>query len=809
MLTPLLEDDPRQVGPYRLQNRIGAGGMGTVYLGFTPDQRAVAVKVASEDLAEDAEFRSRFEREVHAALRVRGSAVAAVLDADTEAAAPWMVTEYVEGISLAQAVRARGRLENHLVRGLAVGLADALVAIHSAGVVHRDLKPSNILLAWDGPKVIDFGVAHLTDSSTLTRTGHVIGTLAWMSPEQMRGESSGPSSDVFAWANCVTYAATGRHPFHADSPDKLALRVQRDRPDLDALPAYLHTVVDRSLSKDPARRPTASALLAALVGRTSVEGVTEADAVAGDFLERTWTGTGQVPGESVTVLPGAGAATGARPGGPAPGAVGAVGAVGQDSGGQDSGGHGAGRERSGAARGGRGVTPDRQVSGWSPPAAGAAPLPGPWPVGAPPPASAFRPSVPPPIPPPLPSFRLTPLPPVAPAPPRPLPPSRSGAVGPGSLGPAGAGSVAGGGGGPAAPSRSPHTPRSPQRPSSSSRSPSPPSPPVVSPWTYDEDDPDPRAPVRARPAPQRSPIAGEDAWLEERERRPRGRPAAARSEETIRPPDPTPRSRPPRPTEFGESGASGRFATPAGPSETASSGSTPAVGQPSDLTPSPPPSLPLDGPAPHPSDEPGQPSSIQPAQPRSSQLPPRLPVRAPARAPVPARIPPPGEIRAVPSRPSSAWLPTPVPLPLPAPPVRASLPAPPVHPSQGQTPHPVPTAGASPLVDLRSGEVRAGGPSPHHDRPDAGTAGGAQRRFPPTKPAERGLNGRALLSVVLALGWLFGLGSVAAVVLGRVARAQIRQHNQRGQRLATVGIGLGWTGIGLTATSLLVVLALR
>uniref|UniRef100_UPI0021BE7923 serine/threonine-protein kinase n=1 Tax=Frankia tisae TaxID=2950104 RepID=UPI0021BE7923 len=362
MLTPLLEDDPRQIGPYRLQNRIGAGGMGTVYLGFTPEQHAVAVKVAAEELAEDAEFRSRFEREVHAALRVRGNAVAAVLDADTNAPAPWMVTEYVEGISLAEAVRARGRLENHLVRGLAVGLADALVAIHAAGVVHRDLKPSNILLAWDGPKVIDFGVAHISDSSTLTRTGHVIGTLAWMAPEQMRGDVSDSSADIFAWAACVTYAATGRHPFHAETPDKLALRVQRDTPDLDALPAYLLTSVAGALSKIPRQRPTASVLLASLVGR-EFQGVTEADAVAGDFLERTWTGTARATTDGLTVLP-----------------------VGEWA--------GEGPER--AADGFEG--------GWSPAVQGPPAGSGPWPVGPPPPASAFRPAVSPPptIPPPPP-----------------------------------------------------------------------------------------------------------------------------------------------------------------------------------------------------------------------------------------------------------------------------------------------------------------------------------------------------------------------------------------------------------------------
>lgn len=152
MLTPLTDDDPIAIGPYRLQNRIGEGGMGTVYLAFTDRRHPVAVKVASAELSEDVEFRRRFQREVRAAQRVHGGAVAAVLDADTTAERPWMVTEYVEGTSLADAVRQRGPLAEQLVRGLAAGLADALVAIHEVGVVHRDLKPSNILLAWTGPR---------------------------------------------------------------------------------------------------------------------------------------------------------------------------------------------------------------------------------------------------------------------------------------------------------------------------------------------------------------------------------------------------------------------------------------------------------------------------------------------------------------------------------------------------------------------------------------------------------------------------------------------------------------------------------
>ncbi|WP_462187516.1 MULTISPECIES: serine/threonine-protein kinase [unclassified Frankia] len=479
MLTPLMEDDPRQIGPYRLQNRIGAGGMGTVYLGFAPDRRPVAVKVAAEDLAEDEEFRSRFEREVRAALRVRGTAVAAVLDADTEAAAPWMVTEYVEGTSLAEAVRARGRLEDHLVRGLAVGLADALVAIHAAGVVHRDLKPSNILLAWDGPKVIDFGIAHLTDSATLTRTGHVIGTLAWMSPEQMRGEPSDASADVFAWASCMTYAATGRHPFHAETPDLLAVRVQRDSPDHHALPGYLLNLVARALSKAPRERPDAASLLAALVGR-EVRGVTEAD----------------------------------------------------------------------------------PSGGWAPDVQGPGPAPGLWPVGPPPPASAFRPAV-----------LLPPAAPPRPVSPRPVSPPPSGAVFPGK-------------------------------------------------WAD-------QAPAERRGATAAADVASDPG----------------RSEVTYRPSDPTPPARPPDPSAF------------------------PPAGRPAAL-----------------------------------------------------RV--------------GLW------------------------------------------TDARRAEA----------------------------PRRRHWNSGAMLSVLLAVLWIFGIGSAAAVVVGLVARVRIRRRDERGATVAAVGIGLGWLGIGLAMILIVVIL---
>ncbi|MDT3438487.1 protein kinase domain-containing protein [Pseudofrankia sp. BMG5.37] len=293
MLTPLTDDDPIAIGPYRLQNRIGEGGMGSVYLAFTDRQQPVAVKVASAELSEDVEFRRRFQREVRAAQRVRGGAVATVLDADTAADRPWMVTEYVEGISLADAVRRRGPLPERLVRGLAAGLADALVAIHEAGVVHRDLKPSNILLAWDGPKVIDFGIAQLDGNATLTRSGHVVGTLAWMAPEQMRGEQAGPTADIFSWGCCVAYAATGRHPFHADRAEALAFRIQRDPPDLEHLPGYLSDTVVPALEKEPRLRPSAVALLAVLSGQP-VRSRSDAHRAIETVLERDW--SGQLPG---------------------------------------------------------------------------------------------------------------------------------------------------------------------------------------------------------------------------------------------------------------------------------------------------------------------------------------------------------------------------------------------------------------------------------------------------------------------------------------------------------------------------------
>ncbi|CAO5171045.1 eukaryotic-like serine/threonine-protein kinase [Frankia sp. AiPs1] len=280
MLTPLVNGDPRRIGPFTIQNRIGAGGMGTVYLGFNAEGRAAAVKVPDARFADDPEFRARFRREVTAARRVHGRAVAAVVDADPDAASPWLATEYVEGTSLADAVLRHGCMEERLLHGFSVGLADALIAIHAVGVVHRDLKPSNILLAWDGPKVIDFGIARATGTPSHTRTGILIGTLAWMAPEQLRGERAGPSADVFAWGACVTYAATGRPPFASEESDVLNRSREEPPPDLAGVPDALVGLVRAALARHPQERPSAADLVRLLVADPKVRTPADADRAA-------------------------------------------------------------------------------------------------------------------------------------------------------------------------------------------------------------------------------------------------------------------------------------------------------------------------------------------------------------------------------------------------------------------------------------------------------------------------------------------------------------------------------------------------
>ncbi len=252
------------VGPYRLLGRLGRGGMGQVYLGRSSGGRRVAVKVIRPELADDVEFRARFAREVAAARGVSGMFTALLLDADTEADQPWLATAYVPGPSLAEAVATDGPLPAHTVLGLAAGLAEGLQAIHQAGVVHRDLKPSNVLLAADGPRVIDFGISRAREASMLTVSGVIVGTPGFLSPEQAKGRPVGPPSDIFSLGGVLTYAATGTGPFGSGAPDAMVYRVVELEPELSEVPDELRLIIGRCLAKDPAARPTAAELLTEL-----------------------------------------------------------------------------------------------------------------------------------------------------------------------------------------------------------------------------------------------------------------------------------------------------------------------------------------------------------------------------------------------------------------------------------------------------------------------------------------------------------------------------------------------------------------
>ncbi|MFB7665195.1 PQQ-binding-like beta-propeller repeat protein [Kitasatospora sp. NPDC056138] len=256
-MEPLDVTDPEAVGPYRLLARLGAGGMGRVYLARSAGGRTVAVKVVRPELAEDQEFRSRFAREVEAAQAVDGAYTAPVVDADKDGPVPWLATAYVLGPSLTDAVLAHGPLPEDSVRALGAGLAQALAAVHRAGLVHRDLKPSNVLLAADGPRLIDFGIARAMEGDSLTRTGIVVGSPGYMSPEQASGLPIGPAGDVFSLGSVLVYAATGEGPFESSSgPAAQLYKVVHDQPRLDALPAALRPAVAACLAKDPARRPS-------------------------------------------------------------------------------------------------------------------------------------------------------------------------------------------------------------------------------------------------------------------------------------------------------------------------------------------------------------------------------------------------------------------------------------------------------------------------------------------------------------------------------------------------------------------------
>ncbi|MEB8340431.1 serine/threonine-protein kinase, partial [Streptomyces endophyticus] len=253
---PLDDKDPRTVGGYRLVAGLGSGGMGRVYLSHTPGGRAVAVKVIRPELAEDPEFRRRFRTEVAAASKVHGLYTAPVVDSDTESPVPWCATAYVPGPSLAEAVREHGPLPVDTVLRMTAGIAEALQAVHDAGIVHRDLKPSNVLLASDGPRVIDFGVARAADATSVTRSGAAVGTVAYMAPEQVLGGSASGSADVFALGQTAVFAATGSTAYGEGEPHAVLYRVVHEEPDLSKVPDALRELISRCLSKPAADRPT-------------------------------------------------------------------------------------------------------------------------------------------------------------------------------------------------------------------------------------------------------------------------------------------------------------------------------------------------------------------------------------------------------------------------------------------------------------------------------------------------------------------------------------------------------------------------
>ncbi|HEX4816822.1 MAG TPA: serine/threonine-protein kinase [Nonomuraea sp.] len=265
----LAAGDPRRIGPYRLLGRLGGGGMGQVYLGRSPGGRVVAVKVVRPDLAGDPDFRRRFATEITAARRVGGFHTAQVVDADPEGDPPWLATAYIPGPSLYEAVRDHGPLSPASVAALGAGLAEGLSAVHACQIVHRDLKPGNVILAADGPRVIDFGIARALDATSHTRTSTVLGTAAYMSPEQVTGHQVGPASDVFSLGCVLGYAATGRSPFGDGPAHAVTHRIVYEDPDLSGAPESLAGLVGACLAKDPAARPGLDRVLAACAAWSS------------------------------------------------------------------------------------------------------------------------------------------------------------------------------------------------------------------------------------------------------------------------------------------------------------------------------------------------------------------------------------------------------------------------------------------------------------------------------------------------------------------------------------------------------------
>ncbi|MFF2717597.1 serine/threonine-protein kinase [Streptomyces sp. NPDC058011] len=321
-MQPLEAGEPHTIGAYRLLGRLGAGGMGRVYLGRSAGGRTVAVKVVHPHFALDEQFRARFRREVESARRIGAQWTAPVLDADPDAPVPWVATGYVAGPPLSQAITEHGPLPEHAVRTLGAGLAEALHVVHGQGIVHRDVKPSNVLLALDGPRLIDFGIARALGATvSLTSTGVSVGSPGYMAPEQIRGRDISGAADVFSLGAVLAYAATGAAPFSGDSSAVLLYKVVHEEPELGDLEGELREVVAGCLAKDPDARPApadlartlapdgAAAMVAAgwlpgrLVGEVSRSAVALLDLEPQDAP----TGSGPVPFSSASLGAGFGA----------------------------------------------------------------------------------------------------------------------------------------------------------------------------------------------------------------------------------------------------------------------------------------------------------------------------------------------------------------------------------------------------------------------------------------------------------------------------------------------------------------------
>ncbi|MER5873056.1 serine/threonine-protein kinase, partial [Streptomyces sp. NPDC002044] len=262
--TALSADDPYEIGGYRLHARLGSGGMGVVYLAYTPGGRPIALKAVRAEFAADPEFRERFAQEVASARRIHGLFTAQVVDSGADDRTPWLATAYVPGPSLHEVVRRHGPLPARTVLLLVAGIAEALQGIHRAGVVHRDLKPANVLVAGDGPRVIDFGIARAADAAALTGTGLRIGTAAFMAPEQALGHQATPATDVFALGALAAYVASGAPPFGPGPESSALYRVVHERPDLSGVPRDLHDLIAWCLAKRPGDRPSTAALIEAV-----------------------------------------------------------------------------------------------------------------------------------------------------------------------------------------------------------------------------------------------------------------------------------------------------------------------------------------------------------------------------------------------------------------------------------------------------------------------------------------------------------------------------------------------------------------